>query len=110
MNVFRTLPPLDRGTEYDPDEDEPPMELTWPHLEVRTGTKCHIMMGQSWPSYSCTCIPIWFLISFRTLPKYIGYKKDRVWLGVQTSYSIWITINWGTNAFQLMPHHMYSIS
>ena len=33
-NAFRTLPPLERGTEYDPDEDEPPTELTWPHLEV----------------------------------------------------------------------------
>ena len=34
-NAFRTLPPLEQGTEYDPDEDEPPTELTWPHLEVR---------------------------------------------------------------------------
>ncbi|XP_003386538.1 PREDICTED: serine/threonine-protein phosphatase 2A 56 kDa regulatory subunit epsilon isoform-like [Amphimedon queenslandica] len=33
-NAFRTLPPLEQGTEYDPDEDEPPTELTWPHLEL----------------------------------------------------------------------------
>ena len=34
VNAFRTLPPVDSGVEYDPDEDEPPMEATWPHLEV----------------------------------------------------------------------------
>lgn len=33
MNAFRTLPPSD-NPEYDPDEDDPPLEATWPHLEL----------------------------------------------------------------------------
>ena len=33
VNAFRTLPPSD-APEFDPDEDEPPVEATWPHLEV----------------------------------------------------------------------------
>ena len=32
-NAFRTLPPLD-NPDFDPDEDEPPLEASWPHLEV----------------------------------------------------------------------------
>lgn len=33
INAFRTLPPMD-NPDYDPDEDEPPLEASWPHLEV----------------------------------------------------------------------------
>ena len=33
MNAFRTLPPIN-NPDFDPDEDEPPLEATWPHLEV----------------------------------------------------------------------------
>jgi len=32
INLFRTLPPP--TTDYDPEEDEPAMELTWPHMQV----------------------------------------------------------------------------
>ena len=32
MNVFRTLPPP--SDDYDPEEDEPAMEPSWPHLQV----------------------------------------------------------------------------
>lgn len=32
-NMFRTLPPP-ATTEYDPEEDEPPSEASWPHLEL----------------------------------------------------------------------------
>lgn len=32
-NAFRTLPPV-TNPDYDPDEDEPPLEASWPHLEV----------------------------------------------------------------------------
>lgn len=62
MNAFRTLPPLDRGTEYDPDEDEPPMELTWPHLEV------------------CICkhIQFGYLYILNTLAGSQGVKKRQV--------------------------------
>ena len=36
MNAFRTLPPLNNpsGVEYDPEEDEPTLEASWPHLQV----------------------------------------------------------------------------
>jgi serine/threonine-protein phosphatase 2A regulatory subunit B' len=34
VNAFRTLPPFESGAEYDPEEDEPPMEVSWPHLEL----------------------------------------------------------------------------
>ena len=38
MNAFRTLPPLSNpsGAEYDPEEDEPTLEASWPHLQVCT--------------------------------------------------------------------------
>jgi serine/threonine-protein phosphatase 2A regulatory subunit B' len=32
-NMFRTLPPYE-GPEFDPEDDEPPMESSWPHLEL----------------------------------------------------------------------------
>ena len=31
-NIFRTLPP--QSDDYDPEEDEPAMELAWPHIQV----------------------------------------------------------------------------
>ena len=36
MNVFRTLPPSSNpnGAEFDPEEDEPTLEVTWPHLQL----------------------------------------------------------------------------
>lgn len=36
-NVFRTLPPPSNpsGAEFDPEEDEPTLEASWPHLQVR---------------------------------------------------------------------------
>lgn len=35
-NIFRTLPPSD-SNEFDPEEDEPTLEASWPHLQVRYG-------------------------------------------------------------------------
>ncbi len=32
VNVFRPLPPP--SDDFDPEEDEPAMELSWPHLQV----------------------------------------------------------------------------
>lgn len=32
MNMFRALPP--QNEEFDPDEDEPSLEPSWPHLQV----------------------------------------------------------------------------
>ena len=35
-NLFRALPPTKGGEQenYDPDEEEPSLEPTWPHLQV----------------------------------------------------------------------------
>ena len=48
QNIFRTLPPA-VATEYDPEEDEPPLESSWPHLEVHnyTCTMYHVYMYTS---------------------------------------------------------------
>lgn len=32
VNLFRTLPP--QTEDFDPEEDEPAMEISWPHLQV----------------------------------------------------------------------------
>uniref|UniRef100_A0A674DK62 Serine/threonine protein phosphatase 2A regulatory subunit n=1 Tax=Salmo trutta TaxID=8032 RepID=A0A674DK62_SALTR len=32
-NIFRTLPPTD-SNEFDPEEDEPTLEASWPHLQL----------------------------------------------------------------------------
>ena len=32
-NAFRALPPSE-NPDFDPEEDEPTLELSWPHLEV----------------------------------------------------------------------------
>jgi hypothetical protein len=32
-NMFRALPP--QNEEFDPDEDEPSLEPSWPHLQAR---------------------------------------------------------------------------
>ncbi len=36
MNLFRTLPPVSNptGADYDPEEDEPNLEVAWPHLQL----------------------------------------------------------------------------
>ena len=36
INVFRTLPPTSNpnGAEFDPEEDEPALEVSWPHLQL----------------------------------------------------------------------------
>lgn len=36
INLFRTLPPPSNpsGAEFDPEEDEPTLESSWPHLQI----------------------------------------------------------------------------
>lgn len=36
INLFRTLPPSSNpnGAEFDPEEDEPTLEASWPHLQL----------------------------------------------------------------------------
>uniref|UniRef100_A0A672RGF8 Uncharacterized protein n=1 Tax=Sinocyclocheilus grahami TaxID=75366 RepID=A0A672RGF8_SINGR len=33
LNIFRTLPPSE-NPEFDPEEDEPALEASWPHLQL----------------------------------------------------------------------------
>lgn len=32
-NIFRTLPPND-NPDFDPEEDDPTLEASWPHLQI----------------------------------------------------------------------------
>lgn len=32
-NIFRTLPPSE-NPDFDPEEDEPTLEASWPHIQV----------------------------------------------------------------------------
>ncbi|XP_013398855.1 serine/threonine-protein phosphatase 2A 56 kDa regulatory subunit epsilon isoform isoform X1 [Lingula anatina] len=32
-NIFRTLPPSDNPSDFDPEEDDPTLEASWPHLQ-----------------------------------------------------------------------------
>ena len=41
-NIFRVLPPSD-NSEFDPEEDEPTLEVSWPHLQVFHCTAKSIM-------------------------------------------------------------------
>eukprot|EP00088_Acartia_fossae_P043615 TRINITY_DN4599_c0_g1_i11.p1 TRINITY_DN4599_c0_g1~~TRINITY_DN4599_c0_g1_i11.p1 ORF type:complete len:606 (+),score=148.64 TRINITY_DN4599_c0_g1_i11:138-1955(+) len=34
VNLFRTLPPSNNPSEFDPEEDEPTLEAAWPHLQL----------------------------------------------------------------------------
>ena len=36
--MFRTLPPSE-SPDFDPEEDEPTLEASWPHLQVYSGLK-----------------------------------------------------------------------
>ena len=38
-NIFRTLPPSD-NPDFDPEEDDPTLEASWPHLQVCFATVC----------------------------------------------------------------------
>ena len=38
-NIFRTLPPSD-NPDFDPEEDDPTLEASWPHLQVSPASDC----------------------------------------------------------------------
>lgn len=40
-NIFRTLPPSD-NPDFDPEEDDPTLEASWPHLQVGSDNKCNL--------------------------------------------------------------------
>ena len=51
-NVFRCLPPTQNpsGEAFDPEEDEPVLESSWPHLQVkRDGVRVRQSIGRSEP-------------------------------------------------------------
>jgi Protein phosphatase 2A regulatory B subunit (B56 family) len=48
-NLFRALPPS-RGADqenYDPDEEEPTLEPTWPHLQVHSSSETTVGVCRS---------------------------------------------------------------
>jgi serine/threonine-protein phosphatase 2A regulatory subunit B' len=47
VNVFRALPPP--TDDYDPEEDEPAMEPSWPHLQVHY---CFYLYRSSFGTFS----------------------------------------------------------
>lgn len=47
VNIFRTLPPSE-NPEFDPEEDEPNLEPSWPHLQVgRPGVRFLCCLAES---------------------------------------------------------------
>ena len=42
-NIFRTLPPND-NPDFDPEEDDPTLEASWPHLQVMNSHKFHVII------------------------------------------------------------------
>ena len=48
-NIFRTLPPSD-SNEFDPEEDEPTLEASWPHLQVNTNKQVCVCV--------CVCVGV----------------------------------------------------
>jgi len=50
VNIIRPLAP-NTNIYFDPDEDEPSLEPSWPHLSVGDITFCMITSGQMHPTY-----------------------------------------------------------
>ena len=46
VNLFRTLPP--QTEDFDPEEDEPAMELMWPHLQVSRSDTITVFCVVTW--------------------------------------------------------------
>lgn len=48
VNAFRTLPPNSNpsGAEFDPEEDEPTLETSWPHLQIVYEFFLHFLEAQ----------------------------------------------------------------
>ncbi|KAH3847695.1 hypothetical protein DPMN_090026 [Dreissena polymorpha] len=52
-NIFRTLPPND-NPEFDPEEDEPTLEASWPHLQViHPPCPTSVILFAIWEKYRC---------------------------------------------------------
>lgn len=46
VNIFRTLPPSD-NPDFDPEEDDPTLEASWPHLQVSNNLCNHKLFVQA---------------------------------------------------------------
>ena len=55
-NLFRTLPPSE-NQEFDPEEDDPTLEASWPHLQVSL-TAARVR-GFVCPALTAFTTPIW---------------------------------------------------
>jgi len=51
VNIFRTLPPSE-NPEFDPEEDEPALEASWPHLQVHVHLKFSYTLTHTLPSWT----------------------------------------------------------
>jgi hypothetical protein len=76
-NVFRSLPPSQNpsGEAFDPEEDEPVLESSWPHLQVRILCVCVcVCVCVCTYRFVCACLSCWVCACvciynvFRSLP------------------------------------------
>lgn len=73
-NIFRTLPPSD-SNEFDPEEDEPTLEASWPHLQVQSLSCHHIICKRKYLIYTLSVTTsIGFL--FISTVKHVKKKKN----------------------------------
>ena len=61
-NIFRVLPPSD-NSEFDPEEDEPTLEVSWPHLQVLFNT-CQYFYSKLNTRFGTQVLSSFIIISF----------------------------------------------
>ena len=74
-NLFRTLPPSD-NPDFDPEEDDPTLEASWPHLTVQHTSHCESIFRNS-PWFSSFQLVYEFFLRFLESPDFqpsIGKK------------------------------------
>ena len=74
MNAFRALPPSTNptGAEFDPEEDEPTLESSWPHLQLVYEFILRFLESQDFqPSTAKKFIDLKFVIQVSSLRLYI---------------------------------------
>lgn len=71
-NIFRTLPPSD-NPDFDPEEDEPTLEASWPHIQVCDSSLSSLLVRQE----------MWILQSFC-----VFVKNKKIAFIIQLSFYI----------------------
>ena len=61
-NIFRTLPPSD-SNEFDPEEDEPTLEASWPHLQVNTDKQVCVCVCVCVCVSACVCVWVYYKLT-----------------------------------------------